>query len=219
MQSMPKLSPGNTRSIKTSSPPRCACKPASARVQPALPWGKHVSASPEGWTTRRRAGLSPEQHRVLLARHQEALGGGVGHPGAPKIMSPQGLELQAWLSGTDPIAQIPMTCSRCPASPGTAAWEPGGCSGVVVCAWVCWAVGRNTRWVQDRGGPMSAASMGGSRWGDEAARALASPHLGRWLLVGRWLHDFGRPVAVVPLLLLGQFLLHQVNVAAGGQRG
>lgn len=90
---------------------------------------------------------------------------------------------------------------------------------MVVCTWVCWAVGRNTWWVQDRGDPTSAAPISGSRWGDEAARALPSPHLGRWLLVGRRLHDFGRPVAVVPLLLLGQFLFHQVNVAAGGQGG
>lgn len=51
------------------------------------------------------------------------------------------------------------------------------------------------------------------------AWALPSPHLWRWLLEGWRLQDFGRPVAVVPLLLLGQLLLHQVNVAAGGDGG
>lgn len=111
--------------------------------------------------------------------------------------------------------------------PGTAAWEPGGCSGVVACIWVCWAAGdgggRTIWWVQDRGGPASAAPISGSRWGGghacAAQKALPSPHLRRWFLEGWRLHDFGRPVAVVLLLLLGQLLLHQVNVTAGGDGG
>lgn len=62
-----------------------------------------------------------------------------------------------------------------------------------------------------RGGEMNLPAL--------PARALPSPHLRRWLLEGWRLHDFGRPVAVVPLLLLGQLLLHQVNVTAGGDGG
>ena len=158
-------------------------------VQTPLPWGESLSASSRGADKTRggqgRAGLSPERCGVLLARRREALGGSVGHLGAPKAMSPRGLELRAGFSGVDPLAQVPAGCFGRATLPGTAAWEPGGCSGVVACTWVCWAAGsgggRNVWWVEDQGGPTSAAPIGGSRRGDEPAcaactgAALSSP--------------------------------------------
>lgn len=69
----------------------------------------------------------------------------------------------------------------------------------------CGSRGRKVRGVQSWRHPMSLHSI------------LPTFHLGGWLLGGGWLHDFGRPVAVVPLLLVGQILLHQVNVTAWGE--
>lgn len=71
------------------------------------------------------------------------------------------------------------------------------------------------------------ASLGTPRFGCTSLgqgtgkeRAPQPPaHLGGRLLEGRRLQDFGRPVAVVALLLLGQLLLHQVNVTAGEREG
>lgn len=210
---------------ESSKPPLLPAVHANRMVlslQTALPRGKNLSASSKGWIKHGagRAGLSSERRGVLLARWREAPGGAGG---APKATSPRGLELQAGFSRVDPSAQVPVGCSGRATLPGTAAWEPGGCSGAVACTGVCWAAGSGGGVKCMVGGRIGEVPLlqhpSVGRGGAVNLPTLPSPHLRRWLLEGWRLHDFGRPVAVVPLLLLGQVLLHQVNVTAGGDGG